>query len=158
MVKGKNPKNTGIKKPTALKLLEGNPGCRVIGPEVRPQPVADSCPGWLSASAKETWSHLANRLERLGLLTEVDGADFGNLCQAIGDVKDLTEIINDYGFTFETDKGYITQRPEVNLRNQAIKIVTTLAGKFGMSPSDRAGLVGTPQEDKSSKMGKLLSK
>ena len=58
-------------KPTALKLLEGNPGKRRInGSEPKPPASRPTCPAHLSPSAKAEWKRLAEALNRIGLLTQ----------------------------------------------------------------------------------------
>ncbi len=144
-------------KPTALKVLEGNPGKRPINiNEVKPIPIPDKCPDWLSDYAKEYWDEYSEKLERLGLLTEVDGLDFQNMCIAAGDVKELTIFINENGFTTLTVNGGTMARPEVNARYTAMKLINAITAKFGMTPSDRVGLISTKPEDGGSKMSKLL--
>ena len=146
------------KKPTALKLLEGNPGKRNLPVnEIKPKPVASKCPGWFSDDAKEIWNEYAPILERLGLFTEADGLDFQNLCIAAADVRIHTKTLMSGVYTFETPQGYKAPMPEVGMRNKAISIVTSLSAKFGMSPSDRVGLVTGEVEKEISKMGGLLS-
>jgi P27 family predicted phage terminase small subunit len=146
------------KKPTNLKVLEGNPGKRDIPKnEVKPKPVANKCPSWLPDEAKAIWAEYAPKLERLGLFTEVDGIDFQNLCISAAEVRMHTEALMQNGYTTETPQGFIVQRPEVAMRNKAILMVTTLSAKFGMSPSDRAGLTIPEQEKGKSKMSGLLS-
>ena len=44
------------------------------------------------------------------------------------------------------------------MRNKAITLVTTLSAKFGMSPSDRAGLIDPKSQKQESEMATLLSK
>jgi phage terminase small subunit len=70
-VRGRKP------KPTHLKVLSGNPGRRPLPEsEPKPQPVAPPCPDWLPEEARAKWDELAPELERLGLLTAVDGPAF----------------------------------------------------------------------------------
>lgn len=71
----------GKPKPTALKLIEGNRGKRRIPEEVKPRPVIPDCPRELDSGAKRFWKYLAPKIERLGLLTEVDGDTFAGVCQ-----------------------------------------------------------------------------
>ena len=63
------------RKPTRLKLLQGNPGRRPLHPELEPQPEASmpSCPVQLGAAAKREWRRIAPELFKLGLLTELTG-------------------------------------------------------------------------------------
>ncbi len=70
-------------KPTAIKILEGNPGKRQLN-EHEPQPMkkAPSCPKWLEPEAKREWRRLAKTLEAMGVLTEADMAAFAGYCQA----------------------------------------------------------------------------
>ena len=56
-------------KPTALKLLEGNPGKRPLNDkEPKPQKKAPSCPKWLDPEAKKEWRRLASKMEMMGIL------------------------------------------------------------------------------------------
>jgi phage terminase small subunit len=76
-VRGRKP------KPTALKVLEGNPGKRPLN-EKEPQPKrqAPRCPSWLEPEAKKEWKRMAKTLEAIGVLTQVDKAAFAGYCQA----------------------------------------------------------------------------
>lgn len=71
----------GKPKPTKLKLIEGNRGKRKLAEEVKPNPVMPECPGELDSGAKRFWKYLGPKIERLGLLTEVDGDSFAGVCQ-----------------------------------------------------------------------------
>ena len=43
-------------KPTAVKMLEGNPGKRGLNAgEPKPEKKAHRCPAWLEAEAKKAW-------------------------------------------------------------------------------------------------------
>lgn len=63
------------RKPTALKILQGNPGHQKL-PRNEPKPTADfpTRPGWLEPEAKREWMRVCGELHRLGLLTVVDRA------------------------------------------------------------------------------------
>ena len=53
--------------PTALKVLEGNPGKRKLNDnEPRPEKKAPSCPKWLEPEAKKEWRRLAKKMEQMG--------------------------------------------------------------------------------------------
>lgn len=51
-------------KPTAIKVLEGNPGKRELN-EYEPKPAkkAPRCPSWLEDEAKKEWKRTAKQLE-----------------------------------------------------------------------------------------------
>ena len=59
-------------KPTAVKVLEGNPGKRSLNTgEPKPEKKAPRCPAWLEDEAKKEWRRMAKQLEHLGILTEI---------------------------------------------------------------------------------------
>lgn len=69
------PKRSGTPKPTALKILEGNPGQRPINRnEPRPAPGAPEPPAGLCREGRAEWRRVVPELDRLGLLTRVDRA------------------------------------------------------------------------------------
>src|SRR5512146_3144589 len=70
-------------KPTALKILEGNPGHRPLNPD-EPMPTAGEppCPPWLADEAKAEWDRIVPELSRLNVLTVIDGAALAAYCQA----------------------------------------------------------------------------
>lgn len=68
-------------KPTNLKLLHGNPGKRQPNPnEPKPTQEVPRCPSVLDPIARKEWRRFAKVLDRLGLLTEVDGSAFAAYC------------------------------------------------------------------------------
>ena len=69
--KGRKP------KPTAMKLLEGNPGKRPLNVhEPIPPKGTVKCPAWLLPEAKKEWKRLAPALEAMGVLTMADQTAF----------------------------------------------------------------------------------
>ena len=78
--------------PTAIKMLEGNPGKRPMnGSEPKPLKKAPSCPKWLELEAKREWRRLAKQMESIGILTDVDMAAFAGYCQAYARWKEAEE-------------------------------------------------------------------
>ena len=70
-------------KPTALKVLEGNPGKRPLNDrEPVPPKGTLKCPAWLLPEAKKEWKRLAPALEAMGVLTMADLTAFEGYCQA----------------------------------------------------------------------------
>ena len=60
-------------KPTAVKKLEGNPGKRKLNSkEPVPAKGIPACPDWLMPEAKKEWERLAELMNQMGVLTEVD--------------------------------------------------------------------------------------
>lgn len=128
-------------KPTALKLLDGNPGKRPLNRhEPKPRPVAPTCPAWLSAEAKREWRRIARELERLGLLTQVDRAALAGYCQNYARALEAERVLSEEGLTFTTEKGYVMQRPEVAIAQKAWQLVRAFGAEFGLTPSSRGRL------------------
>lgn len=126
-------------KPTPLKILEGNPGHQKLNrSEPRPRPVAPKCPSWLSKEAKREWRRIAPALERLGLLTEIDGAALAGYVQSYSTWKVATEAILENGLTYESANGNVRQRPEVVIASKALAEVRQFCQEFGLTPSARA--------------------
>src|SRR3989337_534358 len=100
-------------KPTALKLLQGNPGQhRLNQAEPKPASVVPNRPGWLLPNAKREWSRLVQELQELGLLTNLDRAALAGYCQAYARAIRAEAVIEEKGETFLTPNGYEQQRPE----------------------------------------------
>jgi P27 family predicted phage terminase small subunit len=154
---GKSPGRP--KKPTRLKVLEGNPGNRTLPKdEVKPIPIAEKCPSWLHKYAKKEWKLLAPRLEALGLLTEVDTSAFASYCQSYARWREAEEFMTKHNNTiFKTPSGYLQQLPHVAIAQKYMALMLTSLSKFGLSPSDRAGLVVAKPNEKSN-MSRLLSR
>ena len=92
-------------KPTAVKKLEGNPGKRKLNTkEPVPAKGMPDCPEWLLPEAKKEWERLADLMNQMGVLTEVDMAAFAAYCQSYARWKEAQEHIDSEGSTFETDK------------------------------------------------------
>lgn len=129
-------------KPTALKLLEGNPGHQKLNRrEPRPRPIAPACPTWLSRDAKREWRRIAPELERVGLLTIVDMAGLAGYCESYSLWKRCQEKLTGDGLTYETDTGYIRPRPEVAIAAGALAEIRQFCQQFGLTPSARSRLM-----------------
>lgn len=129
-------------KPTALKLLEGNPGKRPIN-EHEPIPPKGTvkCPSWLEQEAKKEWKRLAPSLEAMGVLTQADLTAFAGYCQAYARWKEAEEFISQHGSIFQTPSGYVQQVPQVSIAQQNLKIMQSFCSEFGLTPATRARII-----------------
>ena len=129
-------------KPTALKVLEGNPGKRELNRfEPKPGKGMPVCPEWLLDDAKDEWNRLADKMNQMGILTEVDQAAFAAYCQAWARWKEAQQMIEINGATFVTDKGYLQQSTWVGIANTNQKLMMQAASEFGLTPSSRSKIV-----------------
>jgi len=156
----KGNKRGGIPKPTALKILEGNPGKRPLNkrepkPRGRPQ-----CPAWLPREAKNEWKRMSTELERLGLLTSVDRAAFASYCLAWDRLINAEKVLQEQGLvmSFPRDDGteYLQQRPEVSISNKAMIQIRAFCVEFGLTPASRARMQLPEEVAEKSKLEELL--
>ena len=128
--------------PTALKVLEGNPGKRKLNKnEPRPDKHAPSCPKWLEPEAKKEWRRLAKKMEAIGILTEVDMAAFAGYCQAYARWKEAEEFITQHGTIVRTPSGYWQQVPQVSIAQTYLKVMNRFAEQFGLTPASRSRII-----------------
>lgn len=137
------------RKPTALKVLQGNPGKRAL-PKNEPKPtVAESnAPEWLDEYAQEVWQQVSPLLVGMRVLTEADAPALVLLASAWSDWRRADEVIQRLGTSFEVkewDKnteefvvvGY-RRRPEVAERSDSWRRVRLALSDFGMTPAARS--------------------
>ena len=150
-------------EPTVLKILKGNPSKTPLTPnEVKPAPSFMDCPEWLDDYAKEVWGDLVPKLEKYGLFTEVDYIEFTNLCILVSVVRQAYDILKKKPKTkrltfVNINTGNDQVRAELQIISNNVRIISQLAAKFGLSPSDRSGLTTPKSQEKSSKLEGLLS-
>jgi len=117
--------------------------------------------------AHREWRRVVPELERLGILTCVDGAALEVYCNAYSNMVRAQKVLNDPsldakgrpvgGFTFSTPNGCIVQRPEVGIVNQCSRTIKMFCAEFGFTPTARARMdVGDDWKDEDD-MGRFLS-
>lgn len=135
------------KKPPELEALHGNPGHRKITKKIqfeKPEDVPKP-PVFLDGVAKKEWKRLAPKVYKLGILTDADVAVFAAYCDSYSQWVAATKAIQackpdknaPAPLTFETDKGYRQQVPEIGIANNAKKQMLAYAREFGLTPSSR---------------------
>ena len=149
-------------KPTALKVLEGNPGKRPLPQnEPKPKPIAPERPTWLTGEGKKMWERLAPELERLGLLTALDGEAFAAACQRWGTYVDCQKYLKKHGRTYTyTNKAGAEneiERPQVKIAQKALDQFRAFCSEFGLTPSSRTRIEVKTLEGEEDPMEVLLS-
>ena len=138
-------------KPTDLKRLQGNPGKRRL-PENEPELLPGTLvpPDWLKGEALEFWDELVPILDEMGILSTSDRLALAALCSAFGDYRAASEILEREGLTYEktTAAGKVTvkPRPEISIRNDAFRRMTSMLGEFGLTPSSRSRVNVNPKK------------
>jgi len=144
-------------KPTAIKVLEGNPGKRALNQsEPKPTKKAPRCPAWLEEEAKREWKRLSKQMEQLGILTEIDMAAFAGYCQAYARWKEAEEFITQHGTIVKTPSGYWQQVPQVSIAQTYLKLMIKFSEEFGLTPSARSRIVSESREDRENDEMELL--
>lgn len=152
-------------KPTALKLLHGNPGKRAL-PTHEPKPSASHIerPSWLKDAGYRIWKQIAPQLEAMGVLTDADPHALALLCDAYSEYLEARAVVRAQGLTFQhvkvvgTKKNeageeepilsvMVRQRPEVAIASDAWKRVSAMMQQFGMTPSARTKVQVTQAEE-----------
>lgn len=141
-------------KPTALKLVTGNPGRRPLNKkEPKPKRVIPSPPEHMSARAMAAWGALSTRLDRLGLLTELDALALEQLCENYGEILELrADIVANGRFqTVTTQSGDAMERvrPAATLLSDAERRFRAMMAEFGLTPSARSRVTPTTDDDRS---------
>lgn len=144
-------------KPTALKLLAGNPGRRPLNAD-EPQPRAGvpDCPSHLDKEAKAEWERISVELELAGLLTQVDRAALAGYCQTWSRWVEASKKIKKFGTVVKSPSGYPMQSPYFSIEQQAMKQMRSFLVEFGMTPSSRSRLTPTKPAGEADPLGRFL--
>lgn len=140
MLEGKAPKVDRSREPQPLLLT--------------PEP-----PEWLSDEARKEWDRVVPALERLGLLTEVDGASLEVYCEAYAlfvaaaiDVKQRGPLIPG-----QRGRGELVRNPSVQSMRDAAATMRAYATEFGLTPQARARMVLPGDDDTANEVEELFS-
>ena len=129
-------------KPTALRVLEGNPGRLPIQPD-EPKPSGGiSMPEHLQEASKKVWNQIIESMPP-SFFSVADMPLLAAFCEAWADHSRATEALA-HGADM-ANGGRVS--PLITIRNQAARTMATLGSRLGLSPADRVGLkTPAPQE------------
>lgn len=144
---------TGRKpKPTALKLLTGNPGKRAIN---KNEPAASKSkprpPSWLNGRAKSIFRLLVKRLDGMGYASASHTEALALAAWRLEQVEACGKLLNENGLTYETknqrNATVVKPRPEVAMQGEAARHAQSLLAEFGLTPSSatRIQVPGKPK-------------
>lgn len=135
MLKGPPP------KPTAIKILTGNPGCRPLPKHEPKGEIGEPAkPEGLSKAASQRWDELVPMLIAMGVLAVSDGDALAAYCTCAADVAALTSAITLEGGAAAVQP--VKMRVLIDARRQLMQ----LGAHFGLSPAERARLVAQTPE------------
>ena len=133
--------------PTKLKILAGTRKARINEQEPTLPPARPEIPEHLDALARGEWERLCPILERMGVLTEADGAAVMLYCEAYGKwlrargevakrgllIEVSRTVTSKRGATIETT-GKVIANPAVNMEIQLARLMKELLVEFGLHP------------------------
>lgn len=135
-------------KPTALKLITGNPGNRPLNkkePKPKQAVRVPSPPTELGKKAKAEWRRIAKELHTTGILTLIDIKALANYCQAYDDMLTARGLLNAWNIhnpdqinVLKTMQGMIRTHPYLQQMQEARRDMMKFAVEFGMTPSSRS--------------------
>ena len=142
-------------KPTALKLVSGNPGKRALNKqEPDPEYLQNlDPPEWLHPDAAAIWRELAPHAAKAKVLTVLDREAFAQGCEAVAQYRRATLAANsrpvDNASKDEAglDQGGTNISPWVMLQSMSFKRCQAFFNAFGMNPVARTRIMIQPQGD-----------
>lgn len=142
--------------PTSVKQLRGNPGKRPITKrEPKPKTAVKKPHGLGRGLQARFWDEHAPELERLGILTGVDGAAFRLMAEHYAlAVQAAVELRTDGNLTVEGRDGP-KKNPLVQVLRDNSLAFKSYATEFGMTPSARARLQ-LPEEAEQLSLAEML--
>ena len=128
-------------KPTSIKQIEGNPGCRPLNKtEAQPPALSDKFPPppeGLGEYGAAEWSRAGPLLARLKLLTEADIMAFTSYCMNVEVMIQAHLDIQENGLMIWGARGKI-RNPALSTFASATANMRAWSGEFGMTPSARS--------------------
>jgi P27 family predicted phage terminase small subunit len=153
-------------KPTALKLLQGNPGKRKLNiDEPTSRRGAPEMPLFLNAIASQEWDRIIPILLDMNVLTIADGAALADYCMCFSRWQEAEAAVTKHGVVYEepvTDEegevvGYrLKKNPAVTVAMACQKEMRAALGLFGLDPSSRSRIKGATQDKQKSALVQLL--
>ena len=145
--------------PSALKILNGNPGKRPIRPEPSTPVGAPPMPKRLKADAVAVgkWKELVPILLSMGTLTVGDGEALATLCEVYAVAQTCLLEFRAGGAAMTSDSGAIKPNPAGPLYRGLVALQQSLMSEFGLTPSSRVRL-GTTKEKQRDELDDFFAK
>lgn len=126
------------KKPTALKLVAGNPGKRALNKrEPKPRGNLYDAPEWLTDSQRAGWAY-AIECAPFGLLKRLDRSTLVAWVVAEDLHRQAAEKLNGGAMLIKTPNGMPVQSPYLSILNKQAMIMLKAASEMGFTPASRS--------------------
>jgi P27 family predicted phage terminase small subunit len=135
-------------KPTALKLVDGNPGKRRINQhEPQPAKVYDpDPPEGFDAIHAAKWNEVAGKLAKVRVLTELDLDALEVYCREWVNYHNAIADIATRGKLLQMPSGGVMWNPSWTQLKHSQNVCRSIMSEFGMTPSTRTSLVASADE------------
>jgi P27 family predicted phage terminase small subunit len=137
-------------KPSALKLVSGNPGKRAVSKqEPDPAYLADlTAPDWMPEGARKVWDEIVPHLRQARLLSTIDVPMLAMGCCSIDEYRQAARLVDKRLLVKgQNDTGFPTINPALIVKSMAFKQAMAVFQQFGMSPAARTRIAVQPQGD-----------
>jgi len=126
------------KKPTALKLVAGNPGKRALNKR-EPKPTGNlyDAPAWLTDTQRVGWAY-AIECAPFGLLKRIDRSTLVAWVVAEDLHRQAAEKLNGGTMLIKTPNGMPVQSPYLSILNKQAAIMLKAASEMGFTPASRS--------------------
>lgn len=128
-------------KPTALRVIEGNPGKRPLN---KREPVAvgelTTPPDWMTDEQKASWTYAIENAP-IGVLRMIDQCALVVWVVAEAMHREATMQLAKSTLLTKTDTGAIIQNPYLPIVNRQAQIMLKAAAEMGFTPSSRSRVV-----------------
>jgi P27 family predicted phage terminase small subunit len=144
-------------KPTALKVLKATRADRINAREPKPDGNRPSPPDHLDEAGLDEWHRIVPLLERMGVLTSVDGAALALYCDNFSRWRQAREALDRLGMVIETENEYgtvVKLNPAATVLASAQRTMIQLLAEFGCTPSSRSRV--SMAEQKEDELAKFL--
>lgn len=141
------------KTPSHLQLVRGNPSKRPINKnEPKPKKGVPPTPKHLSKQGKYWFKRMAEELDEIGVLSQLDAKALELLVEAYVEYRHHCEVLDEEGYTYKnsTESGLmIKAHPAAIMKADVWKRIRAMLSEFGMTPAARTkvSVKGPEQED-----------
>ncbi len=132
-------------KPTALKLIDGNPGNRKIN-ETEPKPAKvyhPDPPTDFSSIQRLKWNEVTDKLAKCRVLTELDLDALEIYCREWVNLQEAISDISQRGKLLQMPSGGVMWNPSWAQYKHSQAVCRSIMSEFGMTPSTRTGLIAS---------------
>lgn len=135
-----------------LKLIEGSrPGHDSGGRPVKMPPgflrLPPDPPAWLTPEARAEWDRVVPELQRLQLLTPLNGPVLAAYCETWSRYVDAAQTIQREGQVVTNGRGGPVRHPALVTLEKASTELRQLAAEFGLTPASEARLTTAKGDD-----------